>query len=170
MTLYPRKNLSVLSACMTLFVAGILMLTTRPALADETALRLEGVWFTCEFAKSQTPPDDGCVMFDDEGFEVIDGQLSYLRNEWSDETACRGNKKGQCFSSDLPDIRVSVRPVGKIGIEDDAIFVSYMACTQKFGIHQKDGFVEVIPDKKSCFWAKKRHFYVSRYTGKLDRK
>ena len=76
MTLFSRKNLSVLSACITLCVAGILMLTTRQALADETALRLEGVWFTCEFARSQTPPDDGCVMFDDEGFEVIDGQLS----------------------------------------------------------------------------------------------
>jgi len=166
-TKFPKIKLPIFLPVLTVMM-GIWWGGAPTALLAEP-LRLEGVWFTCEFARSQTPPDDKCAMFDDEGFEVINGKLRYLRNKWSDETECRGNKKGQCFSSALPEIRVSVQPVGEIGIEDNAIFVSYLACTQKFNIDQQDGFVEVIPDKKRCFWAKDRHFYVSRYTGKLTR-
>ncbi|MGB0465690.1 MAG: hypothetical protein ACPGJG_06820, partial [Candidatus Puniceispirillaceae bacterium] len=66
-----------------------MMLTTRQALADETALRLEGVWFTCEFAQRQRPPDDECKMFDDEGFQLAEGRLRYIRMIGSTETACR---------------------------------------------------------------------------------
>jgi len=167
LTKFPKIKLPIFLPVLTVMM-GVLWGGAPTALLAEP-LRLEGVWFTCEFARSQTPPDDKCAMFDDEGFEVTNGKLRYLRNKWSDETACRGNKKGQCFSSALPEIRVSVQPVGEIGIEDNAIFVSYLACTQKFNIDQQDGFVEVIPDKKRCFWAKDRHFYVSRYTGKLTR-
>ena len=39
-----------------------------------------GIWFICEFAQRQRPPDDACQMFDDEGFQLANGQLSYLRN------------------------------------------------------------------------------------------
>jgi len=78
----------------------ILTVTSIPANAKEvTPLPpLEGVWFTCEFATRQGPPDDGCIMFDDEGFAVEDGNITYLRNIASEETACRGNKAGNyCF-------------------------------------------------------------------------
>ncbi len=167
--IYSKLKLPVFLPVFPLIISIITASLPTAVLAETHPLRLEGVWFTCEFARSQSAPDDNCVMFDDEGFEVIDGELSYLRNEWSEETKCRGNKKGQCFLSSEPEISVSVKPVGKIGIDDNAIFVSYLACTQKFSIAQKDGFVEVIPDANRCFWAKKRHFYVSRYTGKLNR-
>ena len=130
MTLYSRKNLSVLSACITLFVAGILMLTTRPALANETALRLEGVWFTCEFARSQTPPDDGCLMFDDEGFKAREGELSYLRMIGSAETNCKGQKQGQCFPADLPQITVKTTPIGDVWLDTDQLYVTWYGCTQ----------------------------------------
>ena len=170
MTLYSRKNLSVLSACITLFVAGILMLTTRPALADETALRLEGVWFTCEFAKSQTPPDDGCVMFDDEGFSVDGGKITYLRNIASTETACRGNKQGQCFAANTHNITVSERRIGAARIKGQQLLVSYMGCTQKFDLQTSPDYVSVIPAKDKCIWTRKRHFYVAPYKGKLNRK
>ena len=59
-----------------------------------------GIWFICEFAQRQRAPDDACQMFDDEGFQLADGRLSYLRITHSDETACRGDKKGQCFRRD----------------------------------------------------------------------
>ena len=36
-----------------------------------------GTWFTCEFARSQTPPDDDCAMFDDEGFRFSNGRFTY---------------------------------------------------------------------------------------------
>ena len=56
-----------------------------------------GFWFTCEFAQRQRAPDDGCKMFDDEGFQLADGRLRYIRMIGSTETACRSNKQGQCF-------------------------------------------------------------------------
>ena len=34
----------------------------------------DGTWFTCEFAQRQRAPDDGCAMFDDEGFSVDGGK------------------------------------------------------------------------------------------------
>ena len=65
-----------------------------------------GIWFTCEFAQRLRAPHDGCQMFDDEGFQLADGRLSYLRITHSDETACRGGKKGQCFRRDLSLIHI----------------------------------------------------------------
>ena len=66
-----------------------------------------GIWFICEFAQRQRAPDDACQMFDDEGFQLANGQLSYLRITQSDETACRGDKKGQCFRRDRPEITIT---------------------------------------------------------------
>ena len=70
----------------------------------------DGIWFTCEFTQSKTPPTDGCEMFDDEGFKASEGQLSYLRMIGSAETNCKGQKKGQCFPADLPQITVKTKP------------------------------------------------------------
>ena len=56
-----------------------------------------GIWFICEFSQRQRAPDDQCQMFDDEGFQLADGRLSYLRITESDETACRGEKKDNAF-------------------------------------------------------------------------
>ena len=53
----------------------------------------DGTWFTCEFAQRQRAPDDGCAMFDDEGFRFSDGRLTYVRITASDETACRGEAR-----------------------------------------------------------------------------
>ena len=128
-----------------------------------------GVWFTCEFSRRMAPPEDGCKMFDDEGFEVIDGDFFYLRNIHSDETACRGGKTGQCFAANTRQIRVSSRPVGKIEIAEDRLFVRWMGCRQLFHFQPQDGFYAVIPDEKRCFWARERHFYVARYTGQITK-
>ena len=51
-------------------------------------------------------------MFDDEGFAVEDSNITYLRNIASKETACRGNKAGQCFAADKPAITISERKLG----------------------------------------------------------
>ena len=52
-----------------------------------------GVWFTCEFAQRLRAPDDGCKMFDDEGFQVKDGLFTYLRVKGSEETAAVATKR-----------------------------------------------------------------------------
>ena len=72
----------------------------------------DGIWFTCEFTQSKTPPKDGCEMFDDEGFEAKKGQLSYLRMIGSEEENCKGQKQGQCFPAGLPQITVQTTPIG----------------------------------------------------------
>ena len=130
---------------------------------------LEGVWFTCEFATRQGPPDDGCIMFDDEGFAVSNGNITYLRNIASDEARCRGNKFGQCFPANLPQIAVSERPIGAARIEDQHLLVTYLGCTQKFDLRPEADYVSVIPGKDKCVWTRNRHFYVAPFKGKLVR-
>lgn len=156
-----------------LFCLVLVLISSRtllvPAAADEAANKVwNGVWFTCEFASRMAPPEDGCQMFDDEGFEVIDGDFFYLRNKQSDELACRGGKKGQCFAASLPSISVSRRPIGRIEIAEDRLWLRWMGCRQMFHIEEKQGFYAVIPDEKRCYWAKKRHFYVARYQGQTE--
>ena len=149
----------------------ILTVTSIPANAKEvTPLPpLEGVWFTCEFATGQGPPDDGCIMFDDEGFAVEDGNITYLRNIASEEIACRGNKAGQCFTADKPSITISERKIGAARIEGRQLLVSYLGCTQIFDLLPQADYVSVIPAKDKCVWTRNRHFYVAPYKGKLNR-
>ncbi|MEL0062889.1 MAG: hypothetical protein VW801_05165, partial [Candidatus Puniceispirillum sp.] len=73
-----------------------------------------GFWFTCEFANRQRAPDDGCKMFDDEGFQLADGRLRYIRITGSDETACRGSKQGQCFRADRPAVTITRSDRGRL--------------------------------------------------------
>ena len=127
-----------------------------------------GIWFTCEFAQRQRAPDDECQMFDDEGFEVKDGVFYYLRMLGSEETACRGNKKGQCFKAELPKISVSQREIGKIQIGETSLVVRYLGCGQLYHFHDRGAYFEAIPDDKRCLWARDRRFYVARYQGKVE--
>lgn len=150
----------------TLFLAS---LAYGPVLADWLP-DLDGVWFTCEFTQSKTPPTDGCDMFDDEGFEARDGQITYLRMLGSDEVNCKGRKRGQCFPASLPQITVSTKPIGEAWLKDSRLHVTWYGCTQDYTLTQDTGFVSVKPDGKDCFWSRERHFYVAPYTGQVIRK
>ena len=150
----------------TLFLVS---LAYGPVLADKLP-DLDGVWFTCEFTQSKTPPTDGCDMFDDEGFEARDGQITYLRMLGSDEVNCKGLKKGQCFPASLPQITVSTKPIGEAWLKDSRLHVTWYGCTQDYTLTQDTGFVSVKPDGKDCFWSRERHFYVAPYTGQVIRK
>ena len=144
-------------------------LASGPAVADRLP-DLDGIWFTCEFTQSKTPPTDGCEMFDDEGFEARDGQISYLRMLGSQESGCKGLKKGQCFPASLPQITVSTKPIGAAQLKDGRLHVTWYGCTQDYTLTQETGFVSVKPDGKDCFWTRERHFYVAPYTGQVNRK
>ena len=150
----------------TLFLAS---LACGPVLAERLP-DLDGVWFTCEFTQSKIPPTDGCDMFDDEGFEARDGQITYLRMLGSDEVNCKGQKKGQCFPASLPQITVSTKPIGEAWLKDNRLHVTWYGCTQDYTLTQDTGFVSVKPDGKDCFWSRERHFYVAPYTGQVIRK
>ncbi|MBL6775240.1 MAG: hypothetical protein ISQ26_07495 [Candidatus Puniceispirillum sp.] len=126
-----------------------------------------GFWFICEFAQRQRAPDDECKMFDDEGFQLADGRLRYIRMHGSTETACRSNKKGQCFSSILPAIRISRTDRGKLSLGDKLFKVRYFGCSQTYYFTDTPNYREIWPDEKRCFWASKRRFYIAPYHGKV---
>ena len=164
-SIFVRMN-GIKTSLATLFLAS---LACGPVLADRLP-DLDGVWFTCEFTQSKTPPKDGCDMFDDEGFEARDGQITYLRMLGSDEVNCKGQKKGQCFPASLPQITVSTKPIGEAWLTDSRLHVTWYGCTQDYTLTQDTGFVSVKPDGKDCFWSRERHFYVAPYTGQVIRK
>ena len=127
----------------------------------------QGFWFTCEFAQRQRPPDDECKMFDDEGFQLAEGRLRYIRMIGSTETACRSNKKGQCFSSGTQAIRISRADRGELTLGKNQFKVRYFGCTQVFYFDDTLKYREIWPDKKRCFWASKRRFYIAPYKGEV---
>lgn len=132
--------------------------------------RLEGFWFTCEFAQRTAPPNDDCVTFDDEGVEIKAGIVTYLRVTDSKNNQCKGNKPGQCFTASTPSITVTAREIGPLKIEPGRVYLTYYGCTQTFELTSKPNYVTAIPAKKKCFWASKRHFYIAPYNGKVIKK
>ena len=126
-----------------------------------------GFWFVCEFSQRQRAPDDGCKMFDDEGFQLAEGRLRYIRMLGSTETACRGSKKGQCFSASTPKIRISRTDRGKLSLGDKQFKVRYFGCAQIYYFVDTPTYREIWPDKKRCFWASKRRFYIAPYQGSV---
>jgi hypothetical protein len=106
-------------------------------------------------------------MFDDEGFQLAEGRLRYIRMLGSTETACRGNKKGQCFSANISKIRISRNDRGKLSLGDKQFKVRYFGCTQIYYFADTPTYREIWPDKKRCFWASKRRFYIAPYQGNV---
>ena len=127
-----------------------------------------GIWFICEFAQRQRAPDDACQMFDDEGFQLADGRLSYLRITQSDETACRGEKKGQCFRRDRKDITVTKTNRGRLTLRENQFDVKFLGCTQSFYFADTEHYREMWPDEDRCFWASKRRFYIAPFDGNFS--
>ena len=164
-SIFVRMN-AIKSSLVLFFIA---LFASFPAAADNLP-DLDGVWFTCEFTQSKTPPSDGCEMFDDEGFEARDGHITYLRMLGSEEANCKGQKKGQCFPANLPQITVSTKPIGEAVLKDSRLYVTWHGCTQDYTTTQETGFVSVKPDGKDCFWTRERHCYVAPYTGQVIRK
>ena len=126
-----------------------------------------GFWFSCEFARSQVAPNDNCKMFDDEGFQLAEGRLRYIRIIGSTETGCRGKKKGQCFSSSEPAISISRTDRGKLTLGKKQFKVRYFGCTQIFYFADTPTYREIWPDEKRCFWAGTRRFYIAPFRGRV---
>lgn len=154
-----------ISLCAMLLFA-LLSLPIKGAIAQDSA-KWDGVWFACEFAQRQRAPDEGCKMFDDEGFSYQDGVLHYLRMIGSQETACRGNKTGQCFARNKQAITVTKKPIGELRIEDDRLILRYWGCEQSYRLYEGDDYMTVKPLGKNCFWSQERHFYIARYDGRV---
>ena len=154
-------NILLASAMIVTLTIGLPHSVSASGLLD----KWQGVWFSCEFAQRQRAPDDGCKMFDDEGFRLTGGRFTYVRITESDETACRGAKVGQCFRRDRPAITIKTSDRGGLDLGPDRIRVTYLFCTQTFYFKDTDQYREIWPDETRCFWARKRHFYIARYEG-----
>ena len=142
--------------------------TAIPARADGFGTadnQWPGIWFICEFAQRQRAPDDACQMFDDEGFQLADGRLSYLRITQSDEAACRGDKKGQCFRRDRANITITKTDRGRLTLRENQFDVKFLGCTQTFYFADTAHYREMWPDDDRCFWASKRRFYIAPFSG-----
>ena len=161
-----------------LFVGLVFLLSTTSVFAIASSIRADGfgtvenqwpgIWFTCEFAQRQRAPDDSCQMFDDEGFQLADGRLSYLRITHSDETACRGGKKGQCFRRDRANITITKTDRGRLTLRKNQFDVKFLGCTQTFYFADTADYREMWPDDDRCFWASKRRFYIAPFDGTYD--
>ena len=161
----------LMSGLCFLLAIGAVHLPAMPAQAtgfgtDEN--QWPGIWFICEFAQRQRAPDDACQMFDDEGFQLADGRLSYLRITQSDETACRGEKKGQCFRRDRKDITVTKTNRGRLTLRENQFDVNFLGCTQTFYFADTEHYREMWPDENRCFWASNRRFYIAPFDGNFS--
>jgi hypothetical protein len=161
----------LMSGLCFLLAFGAVHLTAMPAQAagfGTAENQWPGIWFICEFAQRQRAPDDACQMFDDEGFQLADGRLSYLRITQSDETACRGEKKGQCFRRDRKDITVTKTNRGRLTLRENQFDVKFLSCTQTFYFADTEHYREMWPDENRCFWASKRRFYIAPFDGNFS--
>lgn len=157
----------IIAALFWLFISMGQSHATKIAVSENSASIWDGIWFTCEFAQRQRAPDDGCQMFDDEGFIYKNGTLSYLRIIGSEEVNCRGQKKGQCFKRNKHSINVSQKEIGEARIEGNRLIVRYLGCEQGYLFQDGQDYVTIKPENKACFWSRERHFYVAPFTGRL---
>ena len=156
-----------------ILLASLLMLVLsfgamRSASASNLLDKWQGVWFSCEFAQRQRAPDDGCKMFDDEGFTFTNGRLNYVRITASEETACRGEKVGQCFRRDRSAIAITSQDRGQLKMDKTSFTVRFLGCKQLFHFSDTPDFREIWPDEDRCFWASKRRFYIAPFAGNVD--
>ena len=128
---------------------------------------LKGTWFECEFSGKTTKPTDDCKMLDNDGFIFNKNIAAHISVIDSQEPNCKKNKFGQCFPSDLKFVTVRKGRKDKVSFEKGKLILSFLGCGQVFHLKDRVKYVEAVPDKKKCFWAGKKVFYLKKYNGKL---
>ena len=152
------------------FIFAIVMLGglgfAPPLYAESRAW--DGLWFECEFASRQAPPEDGCAMLDDDGFLFSANRVTYMKVVDSKETdACKKQRAGQCFQATAPKITITEQRNGKAKFTDTTIGLRFLGCTQIFHMTAMGDFVEAKPDQDRCYWAGEKHFYLRQYQGQV---
>ncbi len=134
---------------------------------SDVSKNLEGYWFQCEFSGKKTSPDDNCKMLDNDGFKFEKNNVIHIKNTESKEKKCKKNKIGQCFKFDTKSIVVKFGRKDKINVEKDNLILSFLGCDQKYKLIYNKNYLEAVPDKKKCFWAGEKHFFLRKYIGKI---
>ncbi|MBT3989878.1 MAG: hypothetical protein HOG95_10160 [Rhodospirillaceae bacterium] len=143
---------------------AILALWINPLKAGELEVD-EGIWFRCEFAHSQIPPDDNCRMLDDDGFQIIKGMVHHVKILNSREAACRHNRIGNCFKRDQAGLAAERSEIGPIKFADMMAEVTWLGCTQKYGLTKHPNYLEITPTPEQCWWTPDKRYFVARYRG-----
>jgi hypothetical protein len=148
-----------------IFICSILVLSSQ-ASAKSNDLS-NGIWFTCEFAHSQIPPEDDCAMFDDDGFQIIDGIVYRIKINNSTETGCRNNRTGNCFLRNQPGLIAEQFEIGPIKLFENKIYLTRLGCTQEYAIIEHSNYKEIAPSSELCWWTPPKHYFISRYISKI---
>ena len=150
------------------FIFTLLLLwNTHFSLADKLE-KLDGHWFECEFTSKTEPPKDKCKMLDDDGFKFEKSYLIHIKNVSSKETNCKKKKVGQCFKADQKSILITYGRKDKIAFENSNLILSFLGCNQYYKLVNKKNYVRAVPNKKRCFWAGKKNFFIKKYSGKIN--
>jgi hypothetical protein len=148
-----------------IFICSILVLTSQ-ASAKSNDLS-NGIWFTCEFAHSQIPPEDDCAMLDDDGFQIIDGIVHRIKIKNSTETGCRHNRAGNCFLRSQRGLIAQRFELGPIKFLVNKIYLTWLGCTQEYAIIEHSNYKEIAPSSELCWWTPPKHYFISRYISKI---
>ncbi len=132
-----------------------------------SAKDFNGIWFRCEFAHSQIPPEDDCRMLDDDGFQVIKGVVHHVKITNSEETNCRHKRLGNCFLKNHTGLEAERSEIGPIDFSARSASVTWLGCTQKYGITRHPNYLDIAPAGELCWWASNKHYFVARYSGPL---
>ena len=128
---------------------------------------LEGAWFECEFSGKTTPPSDNCKMLDNDGFIFSNNKALHINVIDSIEEKCKKKKVGQCFLSSNKFVTINKGREDKVVFNDNKLILSFLGCDQIFHLEKKNNYVQASPNKKKCFWAGKKVFYLKKFNGKL---
>ena len=129
---------------------------------------LNGYWFECEFSGKKTPPTDICNMLDDDGFQIINGIVYRVKISNSKEAACRHNRVGNCFSRHQTGLFAERSELGPIKLSERKIHLTWLGCTQEYSIIKHSNYSEINPDSELCWWASRKHYFISRYVGDIQ--
>ena len=149
-------------------VAVLLTLSgASPGNAVKQTVDLDGVWFACEFAHSRIAPDDDCRMLDDDGFMIAGQKINHIKVRDSQETACRQNRKGNCFRRDQAQVTVESDSAGTFRPTADGFQIKYWGCSQDYKLEQRGGYYQITPVDGLCYWTSDKSYFLARYTGDL---
>ena len=151
-----------------LFFFALSLLFSFDTRAGTKKIKLDGLWFTCEFAHSQIPPPDDCKTLDDDGFLVEGDFVWHMKVQNGDKEGCRGDRAGNCFRRERKMLAAKKKKIGEAVRTPKGAIIEYLWCGQPYEITHGDHYSEVRPVEPMCAWTSKKTYYVSKWTGDIQ--
>ena len=158
----------------TLITISLFFFLNNSMVAAQSRITLEktiddlGIWFLCEFAHSQIPPNDKCLMLDDDGFQVVNDLLYHVKVKNSKQIRCRHNRLGQCFIKSQKGLIAERKELGPAKFYENKFDVTWYGCSQTYVIKHGPDFSEISPLIEKCWWTPDKRYFVSEYKHNLD--